>query len=142
MTDFKKVKEKGLRQHMSRVGILLLGLLLMVTTSAFAQNITVKGKVTDAQTNEGIPGANVVVKGTTNGTITDPDGNYTLSVPSDATLEFSFIGYAPQEVLVKGKSVIDVKLAVSSQELDEVVAIGYGTVKKRDITGSVASVQG
>ena len=142
MTDFKKVKEKGLRQHMSRVGILLLGLLLMVTTSAFAQNITVKGKVTDAQTNEGIPGANVVVKGTTNGTITDPDGNYALSVPSDATLEFSFIGYAPQEVLVKGKSVIDVKLAVSSQELDEVVAIGYGTVKKRDITGSVASVQG
>lgn len=142
MTDFKKEKQKSLRWHISHVGILVLGLFLLVASGAYAQNITVTGKVTDAKSHESIPGANVVVKGTTNGTITDPNGNYSLSVPANATLEFSFIGYKTQEVPVNGKKVIDIKLATSSTELDEVVAIGYGTVKKKDITGSVASVQG
>ena len=142
MTDFKKEKQKKLRMMLSRVGVLVLGLFLMITSAGFAQNVTVKGKVIDSQTNEAIPGANVVVKGTTNGTITNFDGEYELSVPSNATLQISFIGYAMQEVPVNGKTVLNASLNVDTQELDEVVAIGYGTVRKRDITGSVASVQG
>ena len=142
MTDFKKEKQKKLRMMISRVGVLVLGLFLMITSAGFAQNVTVQGKVIDSQTNEAIPGANVVVKGTTNGTITNFDGEYELGVPSNATLQISFIGYAMQEVPVNGKTILNVSLSVDTQELDEVVAIGYGTARKRDITGSVASVQG
>lgn len=142
MTELKNQKRKKLQRLCSRVVILAMGILLISTAGAFAQNVTVKGKVTDVQTKEAIPGANVVVKGTTNGVITNFDGEYEISVPANATLQFSFIGYATQEVPVNGKKSIDVKLVVESKELDEVVAIGYGTVKKRDITGSVASVTG
>lgn len=142
MTDFKKEKRKSLRMKISRVGVLVLSLFLMVTSGAFAQTVTVKGKVTDAETNEPIPGANVVVKGTTNGTITDFDGAYELNAPSNATLQISFIGYEVQEVPLNGRSAADVSLSQSTQQLDEVVAIGYGTVRKKDLTGSVASVSG
>ena len=114
----------------------------MAGSVVFAQNITVKGKVTDSQTKEGIPGANVVVKGTTNGVISNFDGEYSINVPSNGTLSVSFIGYAAQDVQVNGRTSLDVSLVTESQEIDEVVAIGYGTVKKRDITGSVASVKG
>ncbi|OFX58703.1 MAG: SusC/RagA family protein [Bacteroidetes bacterium GWB2_41_8] len=142
MTDLKNEKQKRLRQYFSRVVILVLGLFIMAGSVVFAQNITVKGKVTDSQTKEGIPGANVVVKGTTNGVISNFDGEYSINVPSNGTLSVSFIGYAAQDVQVNGRTSLDVSLVTESQEIDEVVAIGYGTVKKRDITGSVASVKG
>ncbi len=142
MTDFKHEKQKRLRLYFFRVGILVLGLFLITSSAVVSQNITVKGKVIDAQTKQGIPGANVVVKGTTNGMITNIEGGYELAVPSNAVLTFSFIGYAMQEIPVNGKTRIDVAMVVNITELDEVVAIGYGTVKKRDITGSVASVRG
>ena len=142
MTEFKNQKQKKLRRYLLRVVIIVMGLFLIATTAVNAQNITVKGKITDAQTKEGIPGVNVVIKGTSNGSISNFDGEYVISVPSNATLSFSFIGYASQEVPVNGRMRLDISLAVESQELDEVVAIGYGTVKKRDITGSVASVGG
>ena len=142
MTDFKNEKQKRLRRYFSCVVILVLALFLSAGSVVFAQNITVKGKIVDSQTKEGIHGASVVVKGTTNGVISNFDGYYSINVPSNGTLSFSFIGYAAQDVQVNGRTNLDVSLLTESQEIDEVVAIGYGTVKKRDITGSVASVKG
>lgn len=105
-----------------------------------AQQISVSGKVTDS-TGASLPGVSIVVKGTTNGTITDFDGKYTLAnVQGDAVLVYSFVGMKTQEVRVSGKSVIDVKLEEDAIGIEEVVAIGYGTMKKSDLTGSVSSV--
>jgi len=124
-------------------GAIALGVLLVVSTTAWAQPVPVKGKVTEAGTNEPIPGVNVVVKGTTTGTITDFDGNYSLTVPSaNSTLTYTFIGYTLQEVVIGNRTEINITLESATIGLDEVVAIGYGTVRKRDITGSVASVSG
>lgn len=98
------------------------------------------GVVTDKQ---GLPiiGANIVVKGTTNGTITDIDGRYELDAPANATLVFSYIGYLSQEIAVNDRQEINIKLAEDTQNLDEVVVVGYGTMKKSDITGAVASIK-
>ncbi len=116
---------------------------LMVVLSAglvLAQERTVSGRVTDEETGEPIPGANIIVKGTTSGTITDFEGNYSLSVPDGATLVYSFVGYAQQEVAVGSRSVIDVSLALDVQALSEVVVVGYGTQEKKEITSAVTSV--
>ncbi len=115
----------------------LLFLSIMLTTSIiFAQTVT--GTVTG---DDGpLPGVNVIEKGTTNGVITDFDGKYSIDVGADAVLEFSFIGYATQEVVVNGRSVIDVKLVEDTQALDEVVVIGYGQTTKRDATGAVDAI--
>src|SRR5699024_10759502 len=92
---------------------------------------------------EELIGATVVQKGTTNGTITDIDGNYKITVPANATLEFSYIGLETLAVKVNGKTVIDAQLKQSSEfQLDEVVAIGYGTVKRSELTRAVSSVKG
>jgi len=111
-------------------------------SSTATQNISkVTGQVT-SKDGEPIPGATVLVKGTTVGTVTDNNGNYTLiNVPSDATLLFSFVGARTEEVPVNGRTQISVMLEEEVVGLDEVVAIGYGTVKKRELTGSVASVK-
>lgn len=103
------------------------------------QKKIVKGLITDAS---GVPiiGANVVEKGTTNGTVTDIDGRFSLDVSSNAVLQVSYIGYLTQEVQFKGKSEINVKLAEDNQALDEVVVVGYGTQKKANLTGAVSSV--
>ncbi|QLE02192.1 TonB-dependent receptor [Galbibacter sp. BG1] len=107
-------------------------------SSLSAQEIT--GNVTD-ENNTPLPGANVVVKGTTNGTQTDFDGNYTITVPSnDAVLVFSYIGYNSQEISVSGKSSIDVTLQPDIASLDEVVVIGYGTQERSDVSGAVSTV--
>ena len=106
------------------------------------QEKKITGKVTD-QSGAPIPGATVVVKGTTTGTITDADGKFTLSIPSDAnTLSFSFVGMKTQEVSVAGKTSINVVLAEETIGLDEVVAIGYGTQKKVNLTGAVVAIKG
>ena len=115
---------------------LLLGLFLSV--GVYAQNITVKGHVKDAL--GGVIGANVVEKGnTTNGTITDLDGNFTLTVPQGATLVVSFIGYKSQEVAAAPSVVVT--LQVDAELLETVVVIGYGSVKKNDLTGSVTAIK-
>lgn len=107
----------------------------------FAQQIKVTGKVTDS-TNEGMPGVNVQVKGTTTGTITDFDGNYSIDVPdSKSTLVFSFIGYVTQQLPVGGKKVLNVQLKDDTQTLDEVVVVAYGTARKSDLTGATASLR-
>lgn len=100
---------------------------------------TVKGVVKD-KNGETIIGANVVVKGTTVGVITDFDGNFTLEVPSDAILQVSYIGYVSQEIAVKGKDFFNIELASDTEVLDEVVVVGYGVQKKSSLTGSVATV--
>jgi len=119
---------------------LLLGLSLILSAAVWAQERTVTGTVTDAETGEPVPGANVVQKGTTNGTITDFNGQYKLAVGDDATLVFSFVGYAPQEAAVGARSVIDVSLELDVQSLSEVVVVGYGTQEKKEITSAVASI--
>ncbi len=100
---------------------------------------TITGTVTDAD-GAPLPGANIVVKGTTNGTQTDFDGNYSIDAASDATLVFSYIGYASQEVAVGGQTTINVQLAEDASQLEEVVVLGYATQTRGDLTGSVASV--
>lgn len=100
----------------------------------------VSGIVKDER-GEPVIGANVVVKGTTNGTVTDMNGRYSLSVPEGSTLQISYIGYNTQEVKVGSGNVVNVSLREDSEALDEVVVIGYGTVKKSDLTGAVGSVQ-
>ena len=111
-----------------------------LSLSVSAQTITLNGNVKDT-TGEPIIGASIVEKGnTTNGTITDLDGNFSLKVPANATVVISYIGMKTQEIAIKGKSKIDVTLSDDAKALDEVVVIGYGTVNKRDLTGSVASV--
>ena len=100
----------------------------------------VTGKVIDEK-GEAVIGATVLVKGTTNGTITDVDGIFTLdNVPSDALIAISYIGYQDRELSVKDKQSVNVTLSEDSKQLDEVVVVGYGSVKKRDLTGSVASL--
>lgn len=106
----------------------------------YAQVKTVTGKVTDAENGEPLPGVTIVVKGTTNGTITNFDGGYTIDVEEGETLTFSFIGYTAQEVVVDASNVLNLQLTQSVESLDEVVVIGYGQVKKEDATGSVTAV--
>lgn len=116
-----------------------LSLLLCVCCSLSAQ-IKITGTVTD-ETNEGVIGASVLVKGSKTGTITDIDGKYSIEVPNKkAVLIFSFIGYATQEIAVAGKETVNVVMKEDGVMLNEVVAIGYGTMKKEDLTGSVAKV--
>ena len=113
----------------------------IVAISAMAQQLTVTGNIKD-NTGYPVPGAAVIVAGTTQGTVTDFDGNYTLAgVPAKGQLSVSFVGYASQTVDVNGQTTINFTLQDDAQELQEVVAIGYGTVNKRDLTGSVASVK-
>lgn len=107
-----------------------------------SQTHQVRGKVTSYEDNSGLPGVNVLVRGTTTGTTTDVEGNYTLQVPGgNATLVFSYIGFVSEEIPVNSRSIIDVVLAPDIQQLSEIVVIGYGTVKKSDLTGAVSSVK-
>ncbi len=119
---------------------LLLLLVLCIELPVFGQNIQVTGNVHD-EAGEPIIGASVIVVGATTGVATDFDGNFVLNnVPANGKLKVTYIGYNPAEVSIKGQSNIDVTLVEDSQVLDEVVVVGYGTVKKSDLTGSVGSV--
>lgn len=111
------------------------------TTSIVQQNSIVNGKITDAN-GEPIIGASIVIKGTTNGTITDFDGNFMLEVPTKATLVVSYVGYKTLEVPVNGKKTLNINLKEDTEMLDEVVVVGYGTQKKATLTGSVSQVGG
>lgn len=119
----------------------ILFLLLLFSISVFGQTVTVKGTVKDAS-NSTLPGVNVRIQGSTTGTITDVDGKYTIQVPSNAKLVFSFVGYTAQVVSVAGKTTINVTLSEDTKALSEVVVVGYGTQRKEAVTGSVASVNG
>lgn len=119
--------------------LLLVLLAFALPLMAGAQNATVKGVVKDLS-GLPLPGVNVVVAGTSNGTITDMDGKYQIQSPSDASLTFSFIGFNSQTIAVAGKTTIDVVLEEESLDLNEIVVVGYGQMKRSDVTGSVVSV--
>jgi len=108
----------------------------------FAQNIRITGKVTEESTGQPMPGVTIQIKGTSQGTATDLDGSYSIQVTGpDAVLEFSFVGYAQQEITVGNKTTIDVALVESTQSIDDVIVIAYGTARKVSFTGSAAAVQ-
>src|SRR3981081_2214280 len=108
---------------------------------AFSQEKRVTGKGTDSKDGSGVPDVSVTVKGSTTGTTTSRDGTFAINVPPGATtLIFSSIGFAPQQVPINGRSSIDITLQATSGNLNEVVVIGYGTARKKDLTGSIATV--
>ena len=120
--------------------LFFVALFSVLAVGAFAQSKTVSGTVLD-KTGESVIGASVVVKGTTNGTITDFDGKFTIqNVPDNGTIQISFVGYKTVDVAVKGQSTIKVVLEEDTETLDEVVVVGYGTMKKSDLTGAMARV--
>ncbi len=127
---------------MNRKWITFILFVFLSLNSLIAQNLTVKGTITDEKTGESLIGASVLQKGTSNGTITNFDGNFTISVPTNATLVISYVGYLPQEVVVKSNEAITVKLYVDDKTLEEVVVVGYGTARKRDLTGAITSLSG
>ncbi len=118
----------------------LMAITMLVSISIYAQDKTVSGKVTDKGDGSGMPGVSVSVKGSNRGTQTDINGAYKIAAGSNATLVFSFVGYAKQEVAVGNRSELNVSLASEDKALDEVVVIGYGTQKVKDATGSVSSL--
>jgi len=114
----------------------------ILSLSAYSQGFVVSGTVVD-KSNAGIPGATVLVKGTTNGVISDLDGKYSIRVAvKDAILQFSSVGFLSKDVPVKGQAVINVSLEEDLKQIDEIVVVGYGVQKKSDLTGSVSSVSG
>lgn len=123
----------------------LLSLTVLLLVGAFGltaqdANITVTGKVFDQEENTPLPGVTVVLKGTTQGTVTDIDGAYTIEVPANGTLVFSFIGMTTQEVPVNGQKTIDLDMEADAIGLDELVVVGYGTQKKENLSGAVDAV--
>ena len=143
MNDLLKIKI-GIRSGYQSYGlrIRMVFILMLFSVIGMAQTIAVKGKVTEAETGQSIPAANVVLKGTTTGVITDENGNFSLSVPANGTLVISFIGFKSVEVPVAGKREFNITLASESIGLEEVVAIGYGYQPRKDLTGAVSSVSG
>lgn len=119
--------------------LFLLSGLFMFTQRGLAQELTVSGTVTDEQ-NMPLPGASVIIKGTTTGTITDMNGEYSISADPGATLVFSFIGMKTTEIPVDGRTVINLQMEEELATLDELVVIGYGSVKKKDVTTSISTV--
>lgn len=122
--------------------VLLLFLVLSISNTAWAQNQTVKGRVIDSKLKEALMGVSILEIGTSNGTVTDLDGNFTLSVPKGAVLRISYVGYLVQEVPINGKTSLDIFLKEDTELLDEVVIVGYGAQKKATLSGSVTSVGG
>lgn len=129
--------------------IVLLNLLLLISLcsnargTAFAADKKITGKVVDSKDSSPLPGVNVLIKGTGVGTSTDANGNYEINVPNESSvLVFSFVGFTSQEITVGNQSAIDVNLATDAKALTEVVVIGYGTVRKSDLTGAVATIKG
>jgi TonB-linked SusC/RagA family outer membrane protein len=127
---------------MKKIRLFLTCLLLVAFSSAYAQSsVTVKGTVTDAVTTEPVSFASIQVKGTMTGATTDALGNYTLKVPSNGILVFSFVGYKTQEVSVNGRETINIALAPETEQLEDVIVVAYGTVKREAKTGSVTSLK-
>jgi hypothetical protein len=118
-------------------------ILVFAMGTVIAQDQSVSGRVSDAEDGSGLPGVNVLLKGTTTGAVTDVDGNFKVNVSSsDVVLVFSFIGYQTQEITVGNQSVINVSLNLDVTQLSEVVVVGYGTTIKQDLTGNIANVSG
>ncbi|MEJ8757324.1 TonB-dependent receptor [Pontibacter sp. H259] len=122
--------------------LLMLLCVCLVAGHAWAQAVVVAGRVTSAADGTPLPGVAVIERGTTNGATTDNSGNFSISVPSNAVLQFRFIGMTTQEIPVNGRTSINVQLRSDEQQLEEVVVVGYGTQLKQELTGNVAQVSG
>ena len=120
------------------VVVFLLNLCFCVS-AAYGQEIRITGTVTDAE-NAVLPGVNILVSGSSTGSVTDADGKYSISAPASGSLVFSFIGYESQTVAINNRSVVDLKLTQESKTLSEVVVVGYGVQKKTDVTGSLSVI--
>lgn len=120
---------------------LIVAFVVFFVPRTIAQQNIVSGNVTDTD-GESLPGVSVHVKGTTAGTQTDVNGNYSIAAPGDATLVFTYIGFSTKEIAVNGRSTINLQLETSAQELQQVVVVGYGTQRKVDVTGAVSVVKG
>ena len=124
----------------SRILILLMVTLLPLFSLSAQTKLEITGTITSSEDSEPLVGVNILVKGTSNGTISDMDGNYAISASENDVLIFSFIGYVAQEVPVNGQTSITVQLDMDAENIDEVVVIGYGTQKKSHLTGAVSKV--
>ena len=121
--------------------ILTFILFIIIAGNLLAQEIAVSGKIVSGEDNMGLPGVTVAVKGTTSGTISDADGNYSIKVPSrNAVLRYSSIGFMTQEITVGNRTKINLTLKPNVTELGEVVAVGYGSQKKVAFTGAIGSI--
>lgn len=122
-------------------GAIMTSTLLLLGSGAWAQDFQISGTVTDANDGSPMVGVSVVVKGTTIGAVTNIDGKYTIKGVADGTIVFSFVGYTPIEEAINGRSTIDATLAEDVEQIEEVVVVGYGTLKKSDRTGAVYNVK-
>ncbi|MEM1407980.1 MAG: carboxypeptidase-like regulatory domain-containing protein, partial [Bacteroidota bacterium] len=117
-------------------------IILLSSNYLFAQNVEIQGVVTSEEDGQGLPGVTILEDGTTNGTISDADGNFSIVVNADATLTFSFVGFLTQNIPVSGRTRIDLVMELDVASLEEVVVIGYATQKKETLVSSVSTVQG
>lgn len=115
---------------------------LLFCLPVLAQDITISGRITSSEDGSTLPGVTVQVKGTNRGTTSDAQGAYSVTAPANGRLVFSYIGFVTQEVEVSNRSSVNVTLRNDSQQLSEVVVVGYGTQTRQDATGSIASVKG
>lgn len=121
--------------------LIIMPLLLLIILNGYSQVNTIQGKVTDIS-GQLLIGVNVTIEGTTRGTVTDKDGNYRIEIPSqNAVIVFSFMGYLTERVTYTGQDVLDVQLVIDIASLDEVVLIGYGSIRRRDLTGSMSVIR-
>jgi len=130
-----------MKRNLTKFSVFTFLCFLFINTAS-AQNITVSGVITDGKDNSPLPGVGILVKGTTTGTTTNAAGKYTISAPANATLVFTYIGYTAKEVAVNNQTTLDITLSESAELLEQVVVVGYGTQKRKDLTGSVAQVKG
>ncbi|MFT6879863.1 MAG: hypothetical protein ACJARG_000790, partial [Arcticibacterium sp.] len=137
-TLFKK--PTGLQRLWSRQVFFTLSSLAFFILASMQSVAQVTGTV-GGEDEPNLPGVSVVVKGTTNGTTTDMNGKFSLDAPANSLLVFSFVGYDDQEVAIGNRTVLDITLAIDAASLDEVVVVGYGTVKKSQMTGAISSVK-
>ena len=103
------------------------------------EDIDISGKIND-ESGQGLPGASIVVKGTTNGTVSDADGAFRLTVPENSTLIFSYVGYKTTEMLIGNQTVLNIQMVLDAEQLDELVVVSYGSQKEREVTGSIAAI--
>jgi TonB-linked SusC/RagA family outer membrane protein len=137
----QKRLKKGLYQCLPLKRLLILLFAISLTVPILAQELQISGNVTD-NSGEPLPGANILIEGTTRGTVTDVNGKYSIEVPQSSVLVFSFLGYIPQKVTVTNQKTIDVQLLSEVTSVEEVVVVGYGTQRKETVTGSVATMSG
>ncbi|MFT7036315.1 MAG: TonB-dependent SusC/RagA subfamily outer membrane receptor, partial [Cyclobacteriaceae bacterium] len=141
LMDLSKKADLGFKQFNNNIIVSKLSEMKRGKVIEIRADVNISGKITD-ENGEGLPGASIVVKGTTVGATTNLDGNYKLSVPEGSIVTITYVGYLTKDIEVGSQSVIDVQMELDAAQLEEIVVIGYGTQKKADLTGSLSSISG